>query len=128
MWVVTRGSVMICIALISFCLECSTSRLVVHCVLLTCLLIICCHGLALLSCMSPVHIFHSACYIHVNDQLQNDAQKPVNNKHMGCNLRKCYDVHSAHFFVWKHKQTSFSLCFANMFIGYLLLFKFHNVS
>ena len=106
---------MICIGLISFCLECSTSRLVVHCVLLTCLLII-----HFPSCMSLVHIFHSACYIHVNDQLQNDAGKPVNNKHMGCNLRKCYDVHSAHFFVLKHKQTSFSLCFANMFIGYLL--------
>ena len=112
---------MICIALISFCLECSTSRLVVHCVLLTCLLIICCHGLALLSCMSPVHIFHSACYIHVNDQLQNDAGKPVNNKHMGCNLRKCYDMHSAHFFLsgMQHKQIS-SLRFANMFIDNLL--------
>jgi hypothetical protein len=39
-WVVTPGGVLICIALISFCLECSISRLVIHSVLLICLLTI----------------------------------------------------------------------------------------
>ena len=66
--------------------------------------------------MSPVHIFH-----FVNDQPQNDAEKPGNKKHMGDN-RKCYDMHITHFFFsgMQHKQTCCSLCFASMFIEYLL--------
>jgi chloramphenicol O-acetyltransferase len=42
-------------------------------------------------------------------------------KYVGCNSWKCYDMHSAHFFLsgMQHKQIS-SLRFANMFIDNLL--------
>ena len=72
--------------------------------------------------MLSLHIFfHSICYIHVNDQ-PHDAEKHVNNRHMGCNSRRCFDVHSTHFFLsgMQRKQTSYSLCFANMFIDYMM--------
>jgi hypothetical protein len=77
-------------------------------VLLTCLWTIWCHksGTYILSCMSPVHIFHSAC---VNGQLQNDAENLLVIKHMGCNHpRNCYDMHSTHLILsgMQHKETN----------------------